>query len=196
MTHIWETLLTHLFVIITDHETGRFPLAFALQPPAPAPHLTQKSIRGTVLKMWVFNKYAFTLKDVCRESSLIWAPLHIIQIYHSWEALVESMGSEVPSAVLFSEGRSPEENSRQWKEPKAHRFNWCLEKRNDIFVLYPSSTTFMEASSYFHVFMLVTFLLILLRLRACMHVHRPKCSLSNSKLILTSNAALSMSILA
>ena len=57
------------------------------------------------------------------------------------------MGSEVPSAVLFSEGRSPEENSRQWKEPKAHRFNWCLEKRNDIFVLYPSSTTFMEASS-------------------------------------------------
>ena len=105
------------------------------------------------------------------------------------------MGSEVPSAVLFSEGRSPEENSRQWKEPKAHRFNWCLEKRNDIFVLYPSSTTFMEASSYFHVFMLVTFLLILLRLRACMHVHRPKCSLSNSKLILTSNAALSMSIL-
>ena len=119
-----------------------------------------------------------------------------IQIYHSWEALVESMGSEVPSAVLFSEGRSPEENSRQWKEPKAHRFNWCLEKRNYIFVLYPSSTTFMEASSYFHVFMLVTFLLILLRLRACMHVHRPKCSLSNSKLILTSNAALSMSILA
>ena len=106
------------------------------------------------------------------------------------------MGSEVPSAVLFSEGRSPEENSRQWKEPKAHRFNWCLEKRNDIFVLYPSSTTFMEASSYFHVFMLVTFLLILLRLRACIHVHRPKCSLSNSKLILTSNAALSMSILA
>ena len=69
------------------------------------------------------------------------------------------MGSEVPSAVLFSEGRSPEENSRQWEEPKAHRFNWCLEKRNDIFVLYPSSTTFMESSSYFHVFMLVTFLL-------------------------------------
>ena len=33
------------------------------------------------------------------------------QIYHSWEALVESMGSEVPSTVLFSEGRSPEENS-------------------------------------------------------------------------------------
>ena len=32
------------------------------------------------------------------------------QIYHSWEALVESMGSEVPSTVLFSEGRSPEEN--------------------------------------------------------------------------------------
>ena len=25
------------------------------------------------------------------------------------------------------------------------------KKRNDIFVLYPSSTTFMEASSYFHV---------------------------------------------
>ena len=26
------------------------------------------------------------------------------------------MGSEVPSAVLFSEGRSPEENSRQYVE--------------------------------------------------------------------------------
>ena len=36
---------------------------------------------------------------------------HSKQIYHSWEALVESMGSEVPSTVLFSEGRSPEENS-------------------------------------------------------------------------------------
>ena len=31
--------------------------------------------------------------------------------YHSWEALVESMGSEVPSTVLFSEGLRPSENS-------------------------------------------------------------------------------------
>ena len=36
--------------------------------------------------------------------------LYSKQIYHSWEALVESMGSEVPSTVLFSERRSPEEN--------------------------------------------------------------------------------------
>ena len=35
----------------------------------------------------------------------------IIQIYHAWEVLVESMGSEVACIVLFSEGRSPEENS-------------------------------------------------------------------------------------
>ena len=36
--------------------------------------------------------------------------LYSIQIYHSREALVESMGSEVSSTVLFSEGHSPEEN--------------------------------------------------------------------------------------
>ena len=32
------------------------------------------------------------------------------QIYNSIEALVESVGSEVASIVLFSEGHSPEEN--------------------------------------------------------------------------------------
>ena len=122
--------------------------------------------------------------------------MNSIQIYHSWEALVESMGSEVPSAVLFSEGRSPEENSRQWKEPKAHRFNWCLEKRNDIFVLYPSSTTFYGSFQLLSRFYVSHFPLNFATPTACMHVHRPKCSLSNSKLILTSNAALSMSILA
>ena len=52
------------------------------------------------------------MKPTCLYSS--WSTYYqvdIKQIYHSWEALVESMGSEVPSTVLFSEGRSPEENS-------------------------------------------------------------------------------------
>ena len=49
----------------------------------------------------------------------IYANQNIKQIYHSWEALVESMGSEVPSTVLFSEGRSPEENSTVWSENAA-----------------------------------------------------------------------------
>ena len=38
----------------------------------------------------------------------------------------------------FLRGAAPKKIA-QWKEPKAHRFNWCLEKRNGIFVLYPSS---------------------------------------------------------
>ena len=43
------------------------------------------------------------------------------------------MGSEVPSTVLFSEGRSPEENSIvEGTEGPYYRFNWCLEKGNGI----------------------------------------------------------------
>ena len=41
---------------------------------------------------------------------------------------MESMGSEVPSTVLCSEGRSPEENGTV-EGTEGHRFNWCLEKK-------------------------------------------------------------------
>ena len=40
--------------------------------------------------------------------------------------------------MYFLRGAAPKKIV-QWKEPKAHGFNWCLEQRNGIFVLYPSS---------------------------------------------------------
>ena len=60
------------------------------------------------------------------------------------------MGSEVPSTVLFSEGRP--QKIVQWKEPKAHRFNWCLEKRNGIFVDIPHQNIMIFFSSPFQVY--------------------------------------------
>ena len=70
------------------------------------------------------------------------------------------MGSEVPSTDYFLRGAAPKKIV-QSKEPKAHRFNWCLEQRNDIFVLYPSSIygTF-QSFSYFLLFVLIILILV------------------------------------
>ena len=66
-------------------------------------------------------------------------PISALGFIHEGYNWIYGLRGSFHCAIFWgAQGAAPKKIA-QWKEPKAHRFNWCLEKRNGIFVLYPSS---------------------------------------------------------
>ena len=62
------------------------------------------------------------------------------------------MGSEVPSTVLFSEGRSPEENSTVCGRNRRHIDSTGASNKGMISLFYIPLQDIQKSFSYFHLF--------------------------------------------